>query len=54
MEELEKYCDLQICLQQTEMTLPVFDYRFRGVLKRAFDVKECKKDEDKPYLNYLD
>ncbi|MGL4804897.1 MAG: hypothetical protein ACRC26_00890 [Bacteroidales bacterium] len=54
MEELEKYCDLQICLQQTEMTLPVFDYRFRGVLKRAFDVKECKKEEDKPYLNYLD
>ncbi|MGL5732242.1 MAG: hypothetical protein ACRCX5_14125 [Bacteroidales bacterium] len=32
LEELTKYCDSQIRLQQTEMTLPIFDYRFRGVL----------------------
>ncbi|MGL5691987.1 MAG: hypothetical protein ACRDD8_14355 [Bacteroidales bacterium] len=31
LEELTKYCDSQIRLQQTEMTLPIFDCRFRGV-----------------------
>ncbi|MGL4804982.1 MAG: hypothetical protein ACRCX5_02600 [Bacteroidales bacterium] len=53
LEELTKYCDSQIRLQQTEMTLPVFDYRFRIVLKKAFNVKEYKTLEDTPFLNYL-
>ncbi|MGL5730795.1 MAG: hypothetical protein ACRCX5_06710, partial [Bacteroidales bacterium] len=53
LEELTKYCDSQIRLQQTEMTLPIFDYRFRIVLKKAFNVKEYKTLEDTPFLRYL-
>lgn len=50
---LEKYCQAQLLIDIKEMTLDIFDHRFRKALKNEFNVRDAKPAEPEEFIRYL-
>ncbi|MGL5919139.1 MAG: hypothetical protein ACRCZQ_01365, partial [Bacteroidales bacterium] len=50
---LEKYCQAQLLIDIKEMTLDIFDHRFRKALKNEFNVRDTKPGEPEEFIRYL-
>ncbi|MGL5317452.1 MAG: hypothetical protein ACRC9Q_01935 [Bacteroidales bacterium] len=50
---LQKYAKAQLLIDIQEMTLDIFDHRFRKAMKREFNIRENKPAEKEEFIRYL-
>ena len=50
---LEKYCEAQLLIDIKEMTLDIFDHRFRIAMKKEFNIRDTKPAESEEFIRYL-